>query len=453
MSAIDELYQVQNGVDDVVDTDHNTLVDAVEFMNSAFGGTYNFGNGRDGNLKIGAISPNATTAPTCIASGTGNLTGVYYYKYSVYNLSGETTASSASTTVSPTGQFVTVTIPPFSNNNNVTGFNIYRSTDNVTYYKVGTLPVDDATNGGSFVDNIPITSGAAPSGSNTTSTSATVYGTYYAKSVNITSGTLTLNSTYPFLNIICQGDVTFNGTFTGSGLVSGGSAPEYNIPYVVPTASGWFGPTTKGSDLASGINSTGTPMGLAIFNSTAQIWKSTSRFIYKQGEGGIGASTPGKAGGTLFIAAKGKVNLSSSSISLNGGSGSASNADGGGAGGIFVCASGEYINLSATTISANGGNASTGINTTLPAASGGGGGLILIVTDNISAVVGTPTLTVNGGSGGSSNGSGAVGSSGAQGGGCGGRGGLQVSGTGVGNAGSVGVSNYFTSNQMAIPVI
>lgn len=452
MTAINELYLVQNGVDDVVDTDHNTLVESVQFINDAFGGTYNFGNGKDGNLKIGVISPNATTAPTCIASGTGNLTGVYYYKYNVYNLSGETTASSASTTVSATSQYVSITIPPFSNNNNVTGFNIYRSVDDITYYKVGSLPVDDATIGGVFVDNIPMTSGSAPSGSNTTSTSATVYGTYYAKSVDITSGTLTLHPSYPFLNIICQGEVTFNGTFNGSNLVSGGAIPDYISPIFFGGTSSALGLTTQGANYV-GAGTVSTETGLPIFKYTSQAWKLTSKFMYKQGEGGIGGVGPaGKAGGTLFIAAKGKINLSSANISLNGGNGTASTSDAGGGGGVCVCASSEYILLSGTTISANGGNASTGVLSTYPAAGGGGGGLVFMITDNTnSRVIGSPTITVNGGSGGSANGAGS--GTGAGGGGSGGGGGAPVTNTSAGNPGSVGLSNYFSSNQISIPLV
>lgn len=451
MTAIDNLYLVQNGVDDVVDSDHNTLVEAVQFVNDSFGGTYNFGNGRDGNLKLGAISPNPTTAPTAIASGSGNLTGTYYYKYTVYNLSGETVESSASATVSPSGQYVTVTVPAFANNNNVTGFNIYRSVDNVTYYKVGVLPVDDATAGGSFVDNIPITSGAAPAGSNTTTTSATVYGTYYAKSVNIPSGTLTLNSTYPFLNIICQGDVTFNGTISGSNLVSNGSVPDSVSLIFGGGVSIYVSQTTQGAGYIGAAQVSNTT-GLAIFNSTAQMWRSSSRFIYKQGQGGIGYGSGAKAGGTVFIAAKGKVNLSSAIINLNGQSGSATTGDGGGAGGVFVCASGEYINLSATSISANGGNGGTGSGS-YPAGGGGGGGIVAIITDNISAVTGTPTISVNGGSGAAANGSAPAAAAGGGGGGCGGAGGAPITSVNAGNAGAVGISNYFTSNQMAIPVI
>lgn len=441
MTAIDELYLVQNGVDDVVDTDHNTLVDAVLFQNDAFGGTYNYGNGRDGNLKMGAISPNATTAPTVIAGVAGSLTGTFYYKYSVYNLSGETTVSSASSAVAPSAQKVTVTIPAFANNTNVTGFYLYRSADNVTYYRVAFIPVDDATDGATYVDNLPITSGTAPQGSNTTGTSVTTGGTFYAKSVSIPTGTITLASSLPYLVILCQGDVTFGGTISGAGVWTANSIPEYTAQATNQPSSA----STKGIN-SSIVSTYGS--GSRIFLNTTQLQSSNSRWIFKQGSGGAGGVGDGKAGGTVFIAAKGALNVSTGTITLNGANGGASQADGGGAGGICVLSSSTYINRTGVTISANGGNGSTGTNGTVPGASGGGGGIVVFISDYI---IGSATVSVNGGSAGAANPSAGGSSYGAVGGGCGGDGGLQISTTQTPNAGSAGISLDTTPRATSLP--
>lgn len=441
MSALDELYRVQNGVDDVVDTDHNTLVDAVEYVSDAFGGGYNYGNGRDGHIKLGEISTNPTTAPTAvITSGSGSLTGTYYYKYSVYNLSGETTVSNASATVTPSNQNVTVTIPAYATNTNVTGFYLYRSIDNSTYYRVAVIPVEDATNGAVWVDDIPATSGTAPQGSNTTGVSASFGGILQAKSVTISTGqTLTLTSTTPFLIIRCTGNVTISGAITFTGLVSGGAVVDQHPSSVV--GAGAVSYTSGGAT---------TYNGRSVFSSTNKIARASSRWMFSQGSGAFNDGTigndAGKAGGTVFIAAMGYIDVSNATLTGSGSAGAASTANSGGAGGTLVLYSTKYIKRTSTVATVNGGAASSGTFSNIPAAAGGGGGIIVYCAPFI---IGSATSTANGGSGGSSNGSGS--GTGAVGGANGGDSGSQVGTTGTGNAGSAGMIVDTNPTVFSIP--
>jgi hypothetical protein len=207
--------------------DHNTVVYASQFLYENNLRGYPLGDGRDGHMQLGVISATTTSAPTLAILTTGNLTGTFYYKYSACNLSGETAASTASSTISPSAQCVTVTIPATGSNTNITGFYIYRSADNVTYYRVGQLAVADATNGGTFIDNNPITSGTAPQGSNTSTTSATLDGFYQGTSFTMTSGqSITITADSPVgLYVVCQGniDIQAGATITGTGAHLGGN--------------------------------------------------------------------------------------------------------------------------------------------------------------------------------------------------------------------------------------
>lgn len=438
MSAIDELYQVQNGVDDVVDTDHNTLVDAAEFLSDTLGDYVNFGNGRDGNIKLGSIATNPTTAPTCIATGTGILSATYYYKYSVYNLSGETNVSSASATVSPSSQNVQVAIPAYVTNSNVTGFNLYRSVDDVTYYRVAKIPVQDATQGVTWIDEIPATSGTAPAGSNTTATSATFGGILHASSVTIQSGqTITVDSTYPYLVIKCTGDVTFAGTINGSEKASGtGAIPD------TPQNDTQQGASTKG-----GVSSAN---GQPIFQSSSKLYKSSTRWIFSQGSGwaAVTSTDASPAGGTVMIAAKGSISMGGCTVTNSGMAGVASEAKSGGSGGIAVFYSDKYISRATASVTANGGAGSTGTLSTAPGAGGGGGGIIVYCSPFI---IGSATSTASGGAAGAANPSGS--GTGAGGGGCGGTGGQPVGNTTTPGAGTSGLVIDTTPQVFMLPKV
>lgn len=99
----------------------------------------------------------APTAPTLAVGAAGALTGSYIYCVTYYNTNGETACSSASSTVSPSAQRVTVTIPT-STQTPITGRKIYRSLANATsaaagfptYYLVTTVADNSTT---SYSDN------------------------------------------------------------------------------------------------------------------------------------------------------------------------------------------------------------------------------------------------------------------------------------------------------------
>lgn len=389
MTAIDDLYQVEDGVDDVVAADHNTNVLAIQFLNNTFGGQYNFGNGKDGHLKLGVISALTTTAPTVTtASGSGNLTGTFYYKYSAYNLSGETLESSASSTISVAAGSVNIQIPGTLNNTNITGFHIYRSIDNVTYYRVGTIPVDDATEGVVVNDNLPITSGTAPAGSNTTGVTATVSGTYRCKTLEVSAGqTLNVQDDSAatggagYLAIIANTSINVDGAIIGTGArrelllnlcLTPGNLSNNNF---LTDFDGNLGGKALVYD-NSNMTSTGKKLVL-------------SREIGWFGKQGIGSGSSSYAGGAIMLAAP-EIDLSSGTITSNGSTGASDSA--GGSGGLIL----NYANkltLTSATLTATGGNGNTNGGGASVCA-GGGGGIIINCADH---TIGSSTSTVNAG--------------------------------------------------------
>lgn len=382
MTAIEDLYLVQNGVNDVVDQDHNTLVDAANYLNDTLGGVINFGNGIEGNLKVGVISaPTATDVAVPTSNETGYLTGTFYYKYSLYNLSGETAVVNASSTVTVAAKNVKVTIPAQASNTNVTGFYIYRSTDDITYYRVGFIAVDDVTSGATeFIDNNPITSGTAPAGAST-STSATISGKYFCKTLTLLSGqTINIEDTdtgTARLSIIATDiiDIQSGSTISGTG------AKKLRLT-TQPVANSTGNATTD----------SGVGQGLAISGQTVL---ANSTLVFKTfnncfGKNGMGTDTTSYAGGSLALYAKNRVNLNGT-FTLNGSSPSVAGS-GGGAGMICVCS--EIIDKTGITANLNGGNSNGTYH-------GGGGGLYYSIANSH---IGSGTINVNAGTtGGSTN--------------------------------------------------
>ena len=425
MTAIDDLYQVQDGVDDVVAADHNTLVLASQFLNDAFGGSINFGNGKDGNLKLGVISATTSTAPVATSGGSGNLTGTFYYKYTAYNLSGETLESSASATITLASGKANIQLAGTANNTNITGFHLYRSIDDVTYYRVGTFPLDDSTQSVTVEDNLPISSGTAPAGSNTTSVTGTNGGTFYCKDATFTSGqTLNVSNGKPLV-IISNGDISLSG---GGSIVGTASGLDFIISgqrTSVLVSDNGNNRMNAGGDANIGFNG-GSTQGVVVITSEG-IPYAERRWFFSPGPGGAGASSRTRPGSPIILIAKGKILLNSASIISNGGT----SADGGGAGagGTFMALAGEYIDRTGLTLTLNGGDSSnSGV---YPTSGEGGGGVGCFVSDNI---IGSATSTANAGAPGGGNGSGT--NTGAGGGGNGGNGGGGANNTGTppGNA-------------------
>lgn len=420
-NAMDNLYDVTNGVNTVNAADHNTLVDASQFQYDGFGGVFNFGNGRDGHMYLGAISATTSTACTNALNGSGNLTGTFYYKYSAYNLSGETAASTASSTIVTSGQQVAVTIPGTGNNTNITGFYVYRSADNVTYYRVGFVTVDTPTSGAVFYDNFPIASGTAPSGSNTTTTTATTEGIFLARTFTMVTGqTLTVTTGSSIgLVIICQGNVVFN---SGATINASGKGSTTTSPV-----------TGTANSVATGTLPSGRWGGVGLFPSASYCYVDLLRHYNKQGTGG--GTTPGAPGGSVMIISQTQI-IAQGTITATAAAstGNASESVGGSAGGNIILIA-PYINRNGGTFTANGANAATYSSGSDGGSGGGGGGLVAFVADYL---VGTATSTVNGGTG-SATGTG-TGAGGGAGAGNAGDGAIN----GAGNAGSTGLVHTAT---------
>lgn len=81
-----------------------------------------------------AAAPSTPATPTTGAGSGGNLTGTFFYKVTACNDSGESLGSTNSTTLSPSGQKVTVTITKPAGNA-TTHYRIYRSTTAGGTYK------------------------------------------------------------------------------------------------------------------------------------------------------------------------------------------------------------------------------------------------------------------------------------------------------------------------------
>lgn len=382
MTEMDDLYLVQNGVNDVVDQDHNTLVGAANYLHDTLGSYINFGNGVEGNLKVGLITdPTATDVASVSLNGSGYVTGTFYYKYSMYNLSGETAVVNASSTVTAAANKVKVTIPAQASNTNVTGYYIYRSIDNVTYYRVGFIAVNDVTSGATeFIDNNPITSGTAPAGA-TTGTSATISGRYYCNTLTLLSGQ-TLNITNK-AEIIATDiiDLRAGSTINGDGGKSLTSFGQYTLTAGI------------GSNSHDYPDGGGATIGKKIADSNDILKKNVNWYNHQGNASGNGQTNYAAAGASLLCYARNRLNLNGT-ISINGQVGSgAAIASGGGAGGIFYGVS-KIVDKTSLTANLNGANAfSTGGGAST--AFGGGGGIWFLAYEYL---IGTGTINVNAGS-------------------------------------------------------
>ncbi len=103
-------------------------------------------------LDAGPCNPSITipSAPTATASGTGALTGVYRYGLSAVTDDGESFMSPLSSTVSPSGQKVTVTIPTGSG---AVWRRLWRTENGRICPRILAYCIDDGVT--SFVDNVP----------------------------------------------------------------------------------------------------------------------------------------------------------------------------------------------------------------------------------------------------------------------------------------------------------
>lgn len=407
MTAIDNLYQVEDGVDDVVAADHNTNVLAIQFINDTFGEYYNFGSGRDGHLKVGAISATTATAPVATSGGAGLLTGTFYYKYTAYNLSGETAPSSASSTISLAAGQAMVQLAGTANSTNITGFRLYRSIDDATYYRVGEFPVEDPTENVTVYDNINISSGTAPDGSNTTGATATISGGYKCKTFTLQSGQ-TINieddsTGHGYLAIIANTSINVQGTINGNGVRTASAMPSLVFEQ---DASGIFYARTDGLTGNRGGKRIAGPNS----NKAKTLLARKTGWFLSSGAGSIVTAGGGDTnpGGTLILGSP-IVDISSSTINLNAANDAS---DAGGSGGGIMINFANVLRLNAATINANGGNGtgSGGAST----ANGGGGGIVYNVSN---FTEGSATISVNAGANATNA------SSSAYGGGCGGEGG------------------------------
>lgn len=431
-NEIDDLYLVQNGINDVVDTDHNSLVEAVNFIYDGFGGTYNFGNGMDGHLKLGAITnPTGSNVAVPSVNGTGFLTGTFYYKYSLYNLSGETLPTNASATVSVTGQQVKVSLPAQASNTNVTGFYIYRSADNSTYYRVGFLAVDNATETHVFYDNNPILSGTAPAIVNGTGNTSTASGIYHCRDATFTaSQTLTPADSVVGLVIIAQ---DFIDCQAGSTIDSDSAQINMSVGAAIHGGGRVFGST--GNSTINGANTyssyTSAPARVKGYGyGVGNVFKNARLGWYGTQGGGINTT---KAGGSVVLIAKNYVKLNGT-ITTIGQAATAGTATEPAASGGLIYVLSNRIDRTGGTLTATGGAGVVGTSTT-PSAGGGGGGVVCLFSNYLT---GSATINVNGGAGASGNGSGAGNRDAA--GGFGGDGADGVATTAVGSAGSVGLT-------------
>lgn len=445
-----------------------------------------YGSGKDGPGKLGAISDPAS-APTVALGGSGNLTGSYTYKAAAYNVTGTTVASSASATVAPSAQSVTITLPAIPTN--ATGWALFRSSDGVNWYFVGrTLTT-------TYVDNSPAryTSSTAPSSNTTSNTWNNASGEWHFTTFTITSGqTITYDTSginSGLLEIRCTESIDFQSGATISGDES------YRVNFQMPWLSrgadiGTLASATVAS--AIGLTSTGRIGGQGL---GAARWMIGCQAPGKKGSAGAaggGGAAAGTAGSTtawpgatlimvapVWVSAAGTVNLrgGNGSAGGNGGTASGSNSGGGGGGGasgssggvaIFGSANPQVWSVDLRLNGGNGGNGGKGGNSGSgtwyggsggSGGGGGGGGLAVFVgpcwdtsSGTIDTAGGSAGSAGSAGTGAGSSG-GAAGGAGAGGGACSGNGGnggaASAATAAAGNAGSSGATGQIVIDTRA----
>lgn len=437
-SGLTDLYKVTNGVDDVVDNDHNTVVDGS--ISLALRMAINYGGGEDGQGVLGSLTnPSTGSGAYLIASnnGSGRLTGSFRYRATFFNLSGETTATGDSgTDIVASSNKITVSNLPISTQTAVIqGRRIYRSADAGSTWKLIAQINDNTTT--SFSDNNDLTSGASIPSSNTTGVTGTISGgTYHFTNFKILSGqTLTLaNSTLNdgILIAKCLGTVLIQGTINGKGKNSYGntSTPTRNQP----GDSTYYNPgTTFGISPSAGTTIT----------SNKQIYGYGTDYFdsyFQQGDGYGGGSG---AGGTIIVQSKGDLTVSGT-IDCDGISLTSATASGSAGGRVELISSG-YLNTTGATLKANGGSGANG-NGSVYAGGGGGGGFIILVGQIVNN---GSTNTVNGGAAGTqSTGTGASGGGGAY----SGNGGTGSATAAAGSAGQIITTGIDTFWRMIRPI-
>lgn len=424
----DGLYEVTNFTDDVLAEDHNSVVQAIRNFNSSiisFGGNFNYGDGRDGHLKLGVISESAPT-PTTSPIPNGNVTGNFYYKISIYNLSGETVAGSPSLVSSPINQDVKIDIPALSTDENITGFYIYRSDDDINYYRIGILPVDNPTEPSYFIDRVPALDNylsQEPQLSNTTSLNCTINSKskniYYASNVSLFSGTITTIDT-PLI-IICNGvselnDLNIRCYYNpDSRIPKNRYANTGSFLLDPPTPSTTISPNSTNGIQAQDAFIDGVLGGIPAHDikyhwSTKEIENiyNVLSNIGKQGYGGsvFGGAGRHRIGGDFVLASKNGINiLNTTEINLNADSLGNPNS-GGSAGGNCVLISDLYYKINNSSILCSGSNGGNAVTTNMLGGGGGGGGLIAIFSPIISED--SEVYNISGGIAGSNNGTGSV---------------------------------------------
>lgn len=420
----DGLYEVTNFTDDVLAEDHNSVVQAIRTSNSSFGGSINYGDGRDGHLKLGVISESAPT-PTASPAGSGAVTGSFYYKVSIYNLSGETTPSTASAVVNPSSQAVRIDIPALATNTNITGFYIYRSDDDVTYYRVGKLAVDDPTSSENyFIDNLPSLnnySSNQPSVSNSTSNTANIgsseQNVFFCKTFTIESGQ-SVQKSDSILLISCSDSASILGDiscqYSATAISNGIPYRDASLAIDPPTSSTTLSPLNSngiftsdsfvdgvlGGKRAHSISFNSYPTIINIFN--------VMDGLGRQGFGGIQTlgSAINSVGGDVAVFAKNGIKISSANINCSAFSVIISSVAAGNAGGNIILKSDVFIDIENSTLSVSGTDGGNPSTTNMIGHGGGGGGLIYIDAPVISDS--GNTFDVSGGSHGANNGSGTI---------------------------------------------
>jgi hypothetical protein len=265
------------------------------------------------------------------------------------------------------------------------------------------------------------------------------------RNITIGSGAI-VNVTPGFLRLQASGSVTIAGTINLTPLIAGGSFFGGSIP----SGSQMQANTGAGLGGAAGHNSAPRPAYSYSASNTSSGGASGFTWNVSNAVATVTSSTGGVGGGSLIIEAAGLVSVTGT-INASGGNASppvvlipaANNGTtyltggGGGSGGLIWLQSAVGITCSAaSTLSVRGGNGSNGGGTNLPSDSpshggGGGGGGWLVFSSPLNQTTGS-TLTVTGGTAGTSSAGTGTGVSGSGGGTYAGQGG------GSGSAGSVG---------------
>ena len=370
-----------------------------------------FGDGSDGYFWLGPIvDPVVSNVATVTGISGGELTATVGYRYRKYNMSGHSSPTNMSVSVSLTNQTPRITIPAQASSTNTTGYKLERTIDGgTTWFHTMTIPVADVTVPTTVLDYSLRISGTNLGASNT-ATNASDFST--------TAGYSILRVTGGFISS-SQSVTKSNGNM----LVYSLSDFEIQLGATINMPNHGFAiPSFSTFNRVGTYPSGGVGGGAGAFDSSKIFTALFSRELIQVCDHAFMLVAKG------HVKAKGTWNLQGGAV--------------GKAGGLVAIISPKSVDKTGAVFNVPGGPNS------VPGHGAGGGGIIFIGTD---LLVGSSTNNVaggirdNGGNGNSSGGDG-LGGQGGNGNGLGG-------GGGQGDAGNPGYEVNRSFKETVIPIL